>query len=28
VGCVPQRYGNEFYFTLPVKEAVEWAANK
>jgi signal transduction histidine kinase len=28
VGCFPQSYGNEFYFTLPVKEAVEWAANK
>ncbi|HBD07201.1 MAG TPA: hypothetical protein DCZ69_02985 [Syntrophobacteraceae bacterium] len=24
VGCIPQRYGNEFHFTLPMKEQVQW----
>ncbi|HBZ55608.1 MAG TPA: hypothetical protein DEO88_09395 [Syntrophobacteraceae bacterium] len=24
VGCIPQRYGNEFHFTLPMKEQVPW----
>jgi signal transduction histidine kinase len=24
VGCIPQRFGNEFYFTLPMKEPVQW----
>lgn len=26
VGCIPQRYGNEFYFTLPMKEPAQWAS--
>ena len=25
VGCTPQRYGNEFYFVLPLKEELSWA---
>jgi signal transduction histidine kinase len=28
VGCTPQRYGNEFYFILPLKEPQPWAAKK
>jgi signal transduction histidine kinase len=28
VGCVPQRYGNEFYFILPLKEPVRWSGDK
>lgn len=26
VGCIPQRYGNEFHFTLPIKEQVQWSS--
>jgi signal transduction histidine kinase len=28
VGCVPQRYGNEFYFILPLKEPAPWSMDK
>jgi signal transduction histidine kinase len=28
VGCVPQRYGNEFYFILPLKEPVPWSTDR
>jgi signal transduction histidine kinase len=28
VGCVPQRYGNEFYFILPLKEPVPWSSDR
>ncbi len=28
VGCVPQRYGNEFYFILPLKEPRQWANHR
>ena len=28
VGCTPQRYGNEFYFVLPLKEELSWAGGE
>jgi signal transduction histidine kinase len=28
VGCTPQRFGNEFYFVLPLKEALSWAGRE